>query len=1305
MDEAQFAAFKSAITSEFSIIQGPPGTGKTVIGLILMKFLLKNRKLWSEGNELRLLDPFELNRELWRNNWESAPILLICYTNHALDQFLEHLIRMNLVIDKQDLIRVGGRSKSDLVERFMFRFAENVYPGQQRRCYSLQNAITANYEVWEAAHWTIICEDVLLRWNEIHQEFYEALVFSYPYRSTESSIFQWLRDDVQPQAQTVHEQEVTHDNENVNIYEDKDERYGDEDRYLEDGEIDEDKNGRPDSPDERNDENDTDHNHRLNFDIREVNYISLDDETVKSLKKILQNELQNKSELRDIMSTEDADRIMQDIHRGIMTVVDIPYLDRWRLYRLWRRMYLERVIDKIQTGLPEYLQSVQILSEEKAQLTAEALSRCKVLAMTTTGAAKYATAMNIIKPKIVLVEEAAELLEAQVVSAIGKHCQHLIQIGDHQQLRPSTNVYELSRKYKLDISLFERAINAGMHHTTLTTQHRMRPEISELLVPAIYKHLDDHPSVFNRKCIRGVEQNLFFLDHTEQEDSRNESQSYSNRHEAELLARLSVYLIQQGYMPGEITILTGYSGQMFLIRDCLQKVTSHLVHVTTVDNYQGEENTIILLSMVRSNTEGKIGFLSSDNRTCVALSRARDGFFAIGNMSLFKGDKYPTWRSILQKADARRCVGKKLVLSCLNHPNTKTEVRKADDFKQVPGGGCSQPCSFRLKCGHSCQNKCHSEDREHETSNYRWCNKVCNKTCENNHCCKKTCHECTNGCNCRVLMDKTFPVCEHTEKIPCSTPVEAASCSAPCTIELKCNHVCPNKCGDPCVTADTCQVKITTTLACGHTQDVPCCEQGQLSQVRCKSPCKALLPCDHLCAGKCGYCLQSLHSACTHKCGRTLVCQHQCDEPCIKACPPCKRACPMVCTHGLCPKPCGEPCDPCREPCSWECSHYKCSKFCFEQCDREPCDRQCRKSINVDKCDHRQRCVGVCGEPCPEICRKCDKEELENIDNMYSLHDDSSRSPSTYMQLGCSHVFETTWLDSWMESHSQDSSGELTIKQICCPLCRDPVTNISGRHANILKQIQANIDDVKRQLNDGYNYETDMQLKLAKYKLSSKLQEALNHSPRIGFLRNTLRRTLDSVKIKSDAIEVENLINGFAAFLHVTSMETRSRYFGQGTIMDAKVKFGITTDIQRLSTWFETQRRLKTDQANAFKDELNRLHTRLRLANILNSLYERQESTFKTDEDEEMKTLDSGVEEQKVKTESTITELEETLCTLSYGPSRHRQIGDDKLKAADTLLENHKSYLPTAATMGKAELRMVVKAMDFRKQGHWYKCR
>lgn len=92
LDESQYHAFKSALTKEFVVVQGPPGTGKTFIGLKVATVLLRNAPIW---------------------NASSKPMLVVCYTNHALDQFLEGLIP---VTDR--IVRIGGQSKSLVLEAF-----------------------------------------------------------------------------------------------------------------------------------------------------------------------------------------------------------------------------------------------------------------------------------------------------------------------------------------------------------------------------------------------------------------------------------------------------------------------------------------------------------------------------------------------------------------------------------------------------------------------------------------------------------------------------------------------------------------------------------------------------------------------------------------------------------------------------------------------------------------------------------------------------------------------------------------------------------------------------------------------------------------------------------------------------------------------------------------------------------------------------------------------------------------------------------------------------------------------------------
>lgn len=91
-------------------------------------------------------------------------------------------------------------------------------------------------------------------------------------------------------------------------------------------------------------------------------------------------------------------------------------------------------------------------------------------------------------------------------------------LGDHQQLRPATSVYELARKFYMDISLFERMINNNVHCVTLTTQYRMRgPEVANLIRPIIYKELFDDECVKQYPDVIGMAKNLYFIDHNEPE--------------------------------------------------------------------------------------------------------------------------------------------------------------------------------------------------------------------------------------------------------------------------------------------------------------------------------------------------------------------------------------------------------------------------------------------------------------------------------------------------------------------------------------------------------------------------------------------------------------------------------------------------------------------------------------------------------------------------------------------------------------------------------------------------------------------
>ena len=212
-----------------------------------------------------------------------------------------------------------------------------------------------------------------------------------------------------------------------------------------------------------------------------------------------------------------------------------------------------------------------------------------------------------------------------------------------------------------------------MEPCVLALQHRMRPEVAQLIVPAIYPKLENHPSVLNYPNIRGMKSNVFFLAHNQPEVSDSEGKSHLNPYEADICLALARHLIMQGYLPEQITILTTYSGQLLHLRKERKKQNClHPVRISVVNNFQGEENDIIILSLVRSNEDENIGFLRIENRICVALSRAKMGFYMIGNMDNLQG-KSKLWDKISCILDENGQLGSHLPLNCDIH-QVVTEV-------------------------------------------------------------------------------------------------------------------------------------------------------------------------------------------------------------------------------------------------------------------------------------------------------------------------------------------------------------------------------------------------------------------------------------------------------------------------------------------------------------------------------------------------------------------------------------------------------------------------------------------------------
>ena len=299
----------------------------------------------------------------------------------------------------------------------------------------------------------------------------------------------------------------------------------------------------------------------------------------------------------------------------------------WQLYQYWVMQYVRKQKQSLRYYSDEYNRACVNYAEANKTIDCWVARKADVLGMTTTGAAKYHHILRETHPKIIIVEEAAEVFESHIVTSLSPSVQHLILIGDHKQLRPKPNHYELEKNYNFAISLFERLINNNFPHVTLESQHRMRPEIASLICPAIYKKLKNAEKVKNYEPVKGVNSNIFFIIHYYPEDSNRDGdqKSHSNAHEANYLVALCQYFLKQGYNQSQITLLTMYRGQLLALKHCIKRKDFEGIRVAAVDVFQGEENDIILHSLVRSNSDGSIGFLSIENRMCVPLS-SKNGF-------------------------------------------------------------------------------------------------------------------------------------------------------------------------------------------------------------------------------------------------------------------------------------------------------------------------------------------------------------------------------------------------------------------------------------------------------------------------------------------------------------------------------------------------------------------------------------------------------------------------------------------------------------------------------------------------------
>lgn len=694
LDPSQLEAIKRILTKRLAVVQGPPGTGKTHVSVTALRILLNAA---SEG------DP---------------PIVVASQTNHALDQILRHVSQF-----EENFIRLGARTlDEDVIKKrtlFEVRRLERLSPvtGSMRR-------------------------PALMKLRRIEEHM--------------ARLLDPLRDQQEPfSGELLHTYGLLTDAQRNSL------QRGAKDWVQADG---------PDRPSGamaawlgeelveaqyRNKETHLD----LEFEEEDLEFEQLremeaearsnDDEGTDCLLGQWIPIAQRYTARRRHGATSQAVERMSKT-QNLWAVP--PHL-RGLVYLQFEKTVKETIRDNFRRYSRDYMRVARELRVGKWEQDSVILKNSKLIGMTTTGLSKYRPLIASLRPRVLLVEEAAETLEGLVTTGCVESLEHLILVGDHKQLRGHCSVSELEGEpFNLGVSMFERLVNNNVEFTTLKCQRRMIPEIRKNLM-TIYDDLIDHPSVFSRPSVPGMGGvNSFFFAHFWPE-SRDEYFSCCNEREAHMIVAFYHHLIRNGVGSSHITVLTLYNGQRKLILKKLKyhpDLQGHIFNVRTVDSYQGEESGIILLSLVRSNPHNSIGFLSDEHRICVALSRAKLGFYLFGDAVMLCKTSRLWWAVVKTMAKEPRRVGFALPLQCVSHQH-RTWIKEPEDWAGLTGG-CHSKCGGRFSCGHVCNLKCHPIPHERMA-----CRLKCPKTLSCGHPCRLLCSQ-PCSCDCKQWTETSKAV-------------------------------------------------------------------------------------------------------------------------------------------------------------------------------------------------------------------------------------------------------------------------------------------------------------------------------------------------------------------------------------------------------------------------------------------------------------------------------------------------------------------------------------------------------------------
>ncbi|HET9754091.1 MAG TPA: AAA domain-containing protein [Myxococcales bacterium] len=288
----------------------------------------------------------------------------------------------------------------------------------------------------------------------------------------------------------------------------------------------------------------------------------------------------------------------------------------------------------------------QLLAEAR-ELSSRAelavLERAEVVLATLTGI--ESRALQGRRFELAVIDEATQAVEPAAYLALLR-ADRAVLAGDHLQLPPTVLAQDAQ---ELTLSLFERLVRAQPGAVVaLAEQHRMNERIMRYPSDALYQgKLRAHPAVAGHAIDETPLSMIDTAGRGFEESVPEGSDSKLNEGEAGLAASQVRGLLKK-LAPRDIAVISPYEAQVQRLRQLLHDVGE--LEIDTVDGFQGREKEAVVVSLVRSNAEGELGFLADIRRINVALTRARKKLIVIGDSATVA--RHPFYAGFVRHAEA-----------------------------------------------------------------------------------------------------------------------------------------------------------------------------------------------------------------------------------------------------------------------------------------------------------------------------------------------------------------------------------------------------------------------------------------------------------------------------------------------------------------------------------------------------------------------------------------------------------------------------------------------------------------------------